>query len=182
VEFRAQYDWDGWFDGHWAVGAEATYLIEYKRGAVNLKDTDLAIAPAEDRAGQGDLVNDFFSYPELKANAFAAFVKGPFSLRWQVRYSEGVTPAFGSPLFITVPNPAATTTGGRDLVPVGKSDDYWQHDIVVRWEAPWDSVVSLSVQNVFDKDPPYAPSQYNYDYTSGNPLGRVIEVGVKKTF
>ena len=193
LEFRVQYDWDGWFDGRWAVGGEATYLIEYKRGEVTMLGADIPISPAEDRAGLSDLINDFFSYPELKANAFAAFVKGPLSIRWQTRFAEGTSPAFGSPLFVTVPNPGATTgaaacagastsCAGRDLVPVGKSKNFWQHDLVVRWEAPWDAVVTASVQNLFDKDPPYAPSQYNYDYTSGNPLGRVFEIGVKKTF
>ncbi len=193
LEFRAQYDWDGWFDGHWAVGGEATYLIEYKRGSVSMLGADIPISPAEDRAGLSDLINDFFSYPELKANAFAAFVKGPLSVRWQTRFAEGTSPAFGSPLFVTVPNAGATTTAagcagastscaGRDLVPVGKGKDFWQHDLIVRWEAPWDTVITASVQNLFDKDPPYVPSQYNYDYTSGNPLGRVIEIGVKKTF
>ncbi|PZQ57937.1 MAG: TonB-dependent receptor [Phenylobacterium zucineum] len=193
LEFRAQYDWDGWFDGHWAVGGEATYLIEYKRGAVTMKGADIAISPAEDRAGLSDLINDFFSYPELKANAFAAFVKGPLSIRWQTRFAEGTSPAFGSPLFVTVPNAGATTAAaacggtstscaGRDLVPVGKGKNFWQHDLIVRWEAPWNSVITALVQNLFDKDPPYAPSQYNYDYTSGNPLGRVFEMSVKKTF
>jgi hypothetical protein len=38
------------------------------------------------------------------------------------------------------------------------------------------------VQNVLDEDPSDAPSQYNYDYTNGNPLGRVFEVAVKKRF
>jgi iron complex outermembrane receptor protein len=180
LEGRAQYDWDGWFEGAWTVGGELTYLMEYKRSAINLRNTSLNIAPAEDRAGLSDILNDFFSYPELKGNAFAAFRKGPFNLRWQVRYAEGTSPAFGSPFFITVPNPSAPS--GADLVAVGKSKDYWQHDIVVRWEAPWDSVVTLSVQNVLDKDPPYLPSPYNYDITQGNPLGRVIEVGVKKSF
>jgi iron complex outermembrane receptor protein len=193
LEFRAQYDWDGWFDGRWAVGGEATYLIEYKRGEVTMRGADIAISPAEDRAGLSDLINDFFSYPELKANAFAAFVKGPLSIRWQTRFAEGTSPAFGSPLFVTVPNAGATTAAsacagastscaGRDLVPVGKGKNFWQHDLIVRWEAPWDSVITASVQNLFDKDPPYAPSQYNYDYTSGNPLGRVFELSVKKTF
>jgi iron complex outermembrane receptor protein len=180
IEARAQYDWDGWFEGSWAVGGELTYLIEYKRSAINLRNSSISIAPAEDRAGLSDVLNDFFSYPELKANAFAAFNKGPFSFRWQLRYSEGTSPAFGSPFFITVPNPAAPS--GADLVAVGKSKDYWQHDIVVRWEAPWDSVVTFSIQNLFDEDPPYVPSPYNYDITQGNPMGRVFELGVKKTF
>jgi iron complex outermembrane recepter protein len=136
------------------------------------------------------VLNDFFSYPQLKGNAFAAFTKGPLTLRWQIRYAEGTSPAFGSPFFITRPNAGATAAcngtstscGGADLVAVGKSKDYWQHDLVVRWEAPWDTIVTASVQNVFDKDPPYVPSPYNYDITQGNPLGRVFEIGFKKSF
>jgi iron complex outermembrane receptor protein len=180
LEFRAQYDWDGWFDAHYAVGGELTYLIEYKRGEISLLNSDIAISPAEDRAGLSDVVNDYFSYPEVKANAFAAVVRGDWTFRWQIRYSEGTSPAFGSPFFITVPNSSAPS--GRDLVPVGKSDDYWQHDAIVRWEAPWDTVITASVQNIFNEDPPYVPAQYNYDVTQGNPLGRVFELGVKKRF
>lgn len=190
LEFRAQYDWDGWLDGSWSAGVEATYLIEYKREAVKLKGTSIEIAPAEDRAGLSDLINDFFSYPEIKGNAYLAYVRGPLSVRWLARYSEGTSPAFGSPLFITVPNPAATTAAGcttascagRDLQAVGKSNDFWQHDVVVRWEAPWDTTITASIQNVLDKDPPFAPSQYNYDYTQGNPLGRTFEIGFRKRF
>ncbi|WP_430423437.1 TonB-dependent receptor domain-containing protein [Phenylobacterium sp.] len=192
LEFRAQYDWDGWFDGNWAVGAEATYLIKYKRGAVALKDSStINIAPAEDRAGLSDILNDFFSYPELKANGFLAYVRDGLSVRWQTRYSEGTSPAFGSPFFVTVPDAAATTAGaacasvscaGRTLKAVGKSDDYFQHDVIVRWEAPWDVTITASVQNIFNEDPPYVPSPYNYDLTQGNPLGRVFEVGFRKRF
>ncbi|HEY8614957.1 TonB-dependent receptor domain-containing protein [Phenylobacterium sp.] len=195
IEARAQYAWDGWFDGRWAVGTEVTYLIEYKRGNITLREDDsITIAPAEDRAGLSDVLNDFFSYPELKANGFATFNKGPLTVRWQARYSEGTSPAFGSPFFITVPDPTATTVpaagtacptnacGGRRLEAVGKSDDYWQHDVIVRFEAPWNTVVTASVQNLFNEDPPYVPSPYNYDLTQGNPLGRVFEIGFAKKF
>jgi iron complex outermembrane receptor protein len=196
IEARAQYDWDGWMDASWTVGGEITYLIEYKRGAIPLLgDSNISIAPAEDRAGLSDVLNDFFSYPQLKANAFASFNRGPFNVRWQMRYAEGTSPAFGSPFFITVPDASATTVpaagaacptnacGGRRLEAVGKSDDYWQHDVIVRWEAPWqDTVLTLSVQNLLNEDPPYVPSPYNYDLTQGNPLGRVFEIGFQKKF
>ena len=191
LEFRAQYEWDGWFDANWTVGAEATYLIEYKRGAVPLLNSTLNIAPAEDRAGLSDILNDFFSYPELKANTFASYSKDGLSVRWQMRYSEGTSPAFGSPFFVTVPDASATTPGascastacaGRRLEAVGKSKDYFQHDLIVRWVTPWDMVLTASVQNLLDEDPPYLPSPYNYDLTQGNPLGRVFELGFKKTF
>lgn len=194
IEARAQYAWDGWFEGSWSVGAELTYLIEYKRGAITLlEDSDIEIAPAEDRAGLSDVLNDFFSYPKVKANGFAAFNRGPLTLRWQMRYSEGTSPAFGSPFFITVPDASApaiapgtvcptNACAGRRLEAVGKSDDYWQHDVVARWEAPWDTVITFSIQNVLDEDPPYVPSPYNYDLTQGNPLGRVFEIGFQKRF
>ena len=42
--------------------------------------------------------------------------------------------------------------------------------------------INLGVKNLFDTDPPYVFSQYNYDYTNGNPLGRVVEIGLKKRF
>ena len=82
----------------------------------------------------------------------------------------------------TTTAPNTSSTFGRELIPTGKTNDYWQHDLIVRWNAPWDSLITVSVQNIFDKDPPYAASQYNYDYTNGNPLGRVFEVGFKKLF
>jgi iron complex outermembrane receptor protein len=43
-------------------------------------------------------------------------------------------------------------------------------------------VVTGSIQNLLDTDPPFAQSFYNYDVTNGNPLGRVFKLGVKKKF
>jgi len=183
IDFRAQYEMDDFLmDGtSWTIGGEATYLLKYKRGAFTLNGANnIEFAPAEDRAGLHDLTAQFFSYPELRANAFLSVNHGPFTARWQARYTEGTSPAFGTTLFVTRPNTSAAF--GRELVPTGKAKDFYQHDLIVRWQAPWDALVSLSVQNIFDKDPPYVASQYNYDYTNGNPLGRVFEVSVKKVF
>ena len=69
---------------------------------------------------------------------------------------------------------------------VGVSADiaeYWQHDITYKVELPWDTTATLSVQNLLDKDPPFAiGTQYNYDPGSANPLGRVYSLGIKKRF
>jgi iron complex outermembrane recepter protein len=176
VDFRASYDIDELMGGQLQVGVEATYLIEYKRGAFTLTDTDIEFAPPEDRAGLHDLVSQFFSYPQLRANGWVTWSNGPFTGRWQVRYIEGTEGAFGTPLNERVPAPNGPPT------PIGKTDDFWQHDLIFRYEAPWDTTVTFSIQNVLDEDPSDAPSQYNYDYTTGNPLGRVFEVGLKKRF
>jgi iron complex outermembrane receptor protein len=183
-DLRAEYDWDNLFlDGsNWQVGLEGTYLREYKRGDFVLNGTAIVFQAAFDRAGKHDLTSAFYSYPKYKANGWLQVHQGPLSLRWQVRYQSGTSPAPGTTFFVERANPAAIATGGYDLVYTGRSKDYWQHDLIVRWEAPWDTVITASVQNLFDKDPPYVASQFNYDYTTGNPLGRVFEIGAKKTF
>ena len=72
----------------------------------------------------------------------------------------------------------ALATKGTTKIP-----EYWQHDLTYRAELPWDTTATLSVQNVFDEDPPFAiGTQYNYDPSSANPLGRVYAVAVKKRF
>jgi iron complex outermembrane recepter protein len=198
LDFRAQYDWDDFLlDGsNWQVGAEVTYLLDFKRGDFVLDGTSVVFQAGFDRAGTHDLLGTFFSYPQTKANLWAQGRQGPVSLRWQTRYIEGTKPATaGAGFFRTEENTgttnntsalcAASTTlscAGRDLVVLGKSKDFWQHDLLVRWEAPYDAIVTLSVQNIFDKDPPYLTSNFNYDYTTGNPLGRVFEVGLKVPF
>ena len=63
-----------------------------------------------------------------------------------------------------------------------KTDDEVTHDIVYQGQLPWDTVLTLGVINVFDSDPPFTRSQYNYDYTNAYMLGRVFQLGVKKHF
>jgi len=64
-----------------------------------------------------------------------------------------------------------------------KIDSYIQHDLTYRVQLPWDTTATLSIQNLLDEDPPFAiGTQYNYDFSSGNPLGRVIAVSVRKHF
>ena len=42
--------------------------------------------------------------------------------------------------------------------------------------------VTAGVLNIFDKDPPFTRSQYNYDYTNAYFLGRTFQFGVRKKF
>ena len=65
---------------------------------------------------------------------------------------------------------------------VGKTDDFWQHDLTGQIELPWNTTISAGIQNILDTDPPFVQSMYNYDYTNGNPLGRTFKIGVKQRF
>mgnify|MGYP002648992598 CR=1 FL=1 len=45
-----------------------------------------------------------------------------------------------------------------------------------------DTQLTASVQNVTDRDPPFARLDLNYDPFTGNPLGRVYKVGLRQKF
>ncbi|MCR5874401.1 TonB-dependent receptor [Phenylobacterium sp. J426] len=151
------------------AGFEGSYLIEYKRGELKTLEGTV-IEAALDRAGKSELVSAFYSYPRVKANLFLNASVGGQNLRATLRYvsklrdrNHDIDPA---------------TAGVQEAT----IKAYHQLDLTYQALLPWDTTLTLKVDNVFDKDPPFAWSQYNYDYTLANPLGRVFGVGLKKRF
>jgi iron complex outermembrane receptor protein len=79
-----------------------------------------------------------------------------------------------------VRNAGGVPTGGGDLVKAGNTFDLhvaydFQGDGMTR-----DLQLFMDVNNVFDADPPFYNSNNGYDTFSGNPLGRLISVGIRK--
>ena len=180
-DFRASYDWDWLFDAQYQVGVEATYLKEYARGAFTLLGApNVVFAKPFDRAGTHDLQSAFFSYPKTRANFWVNWHREDVNVRWQLRYAEGTNAAINTANDKLIPD-ASAPTGYRSAL-IGKLDNFWQNDLTIQAKLPWETTATLSIQNIFDSDPPDAPSNYNYDYTTGNPLGRVVEVAIKKKF
>ena len=61
-------------------------------------------------------------------------------------------------------------------------DKFVTLDLTYRVELPWDSTLSVSALNVFDKDPSQARIEYSYDPFIGNPYGRTFKVVATKKF
>jgi iron complex outermembrane receptor protein len=167
-DFQAMYRWPGLFGGELALGVDGNYLREYKRGALVTVE-GITIDAALDRAGKLELLSGFFAYPEWRGNAFFSYGRGIQDFRVDYRYV------------------AAMRDRNHDLDPsavvnLAKVGSYKQFDATYRIQLPWDTTLTASVQNLTDEEPSFAYSQYNYDYTSGNPLGRVYELGVKVRF
>lgn len=55
-------------------------------------------------------------------------------------------------------------------------------DVSYNVQLPWDTTFTLTIQNVFDKDPEFSRDAINYDAFTGSPLGRTFRVGVRKRF
>ncbi len=80
-------------------------------------------------------------------------------------------------------NTLGQPTGGGDKVAANN-----MFDLNIKYELPQTqgfasgTQVYVDVQNIADKKPPFYNTAIGYDIYSGNPIGRVVSVGVRKNF
>jgi len=162
IDFQATYLWDNaLFEGDLTFGLDGTYTIEYKRGALITLD-GFTIAPALDRAGKSELLSAFYSYPEWRTNGYIQWNRDGHNIRWTLHFKSGTDNIVGATIL--------------------KTKDEITNDLVYTGQLPWDTTVTAGIINIFDKDPPFTRSQYNYDYTNAYFLGRTFQFGLRKKF
>ncbi|MFA7646990.1 MAG: TonB-dependent receptor [Phenylobacterium sp.] len=170
IDFQANMDFGDLLWGRLQAGFDGTWLLKYDESPYEIEGVPTA-AGKIDRVGKFR-ASVFTGYNQLRANAFVNWSRDIHNVRWQVRHISSTT--HSEALAISLANNVKSTS---------KIDEYWQHDITYTGELPWETTLTLGVQNIFEEDPPFAiGTQYNYDPGSGNPLGRVFVVGLKKRF
>ncbi|MFN3511840.1 MAG: TonB-dependent receptor domain-containing protein [Phenylobacterium sp.] len=170
IDFQANLNVGEVLGGDFSAGFDGTYLLKFDETPYSIEGTPVA-SGVQERAGTYR-ASLFTGYNRLRANAYVNWSRDIHNLRWQVRHVSSTTQSEATPIAI-----AAQVQGSTKIA------EYWQHDLTYRVELPWETVVTATVMNVFDEDPPFAiGTQYNYDPGSGNPLGRVYSLGVKKRF
>jgi iron complex outermembrane receptor protein len=171
VDFQANLDVGELFNGALSAGFDGTYLLKFDEEPYDIEGFPSNAAGVQKRAGTYR-ASLFTGYNRLRANAFVNWSSGMHNLRWQIRHVSSTTQV--------ETNSIALAAALKQSI---KIEEYWQHDLTYRAELPWDTTATLTVQNIFDEDPPFAiGTQYNYDPGSGNPLGRVYAVALKKRF
>lgn len=182
IDFKASYSQDDVLvsGSHWDVGVDGSYLMSYKRGDFTLLGApQVVFERGRNLAGTYNF-NSYNVYSRLKANAYLNFNRGPLTLRWQMTYAQGTRADVGNALFIQVADP--TQPAGARLDRIGRLKPIIRHDLIGTYQTSWGSTVTLSVLNVLDKDPPFAPSLVSYDPTQADPLGRVIKLNIRHQF
>ncbi|MES3028776.1 MAG: TonB-dependent receptor [Pseudomonadota bacterium] len=171
VDFQANMDVAELWGGDITAGFDGTYLLKYDEDPYLIEGFPSNAAGTQERAGTYR-ASLFTGYNRLRANAFLNWSGGIHNLRWQVRHVSSTTQVETNSIALA----AALKTSI-------KIPEYWQHDLTYRIELPWETTATLTVQNIFDEDPPFAiGTQYNYDPSSGNPLGRVYSMSLRKRF
>lgn len=182
IDFKATYSTENLLipDSNWDMGIEGSYLLSYERGDFTLLGASQVVFEKGRNLADTHNFNSYNVYSKLRSNAYLNFNKGPFTLRWQVAYTQGTVADKGTALYVQVPDPSQPF--GARLDPIGRLDSIIRHDLVGTYETPWGTTVTLSVLNLLDKDPPFAPSLLGFDTTQADPLGRVIKLNLRHKF
>jgi len=179
IDFLADYDFGEVFaGGSVRVGVSATYTINYKID--DFEVGGVVVQKGYDAVGLLNYQLSATSLPEWKGQAFVEYTNGPHNLRLTGNYIDSYHDqrADVAGQGILVPN--AQT--GQVITKGSTIKSSFLVDADYRVQLPWDTTVTLSVDNIFDEDPSFARLDLNYDPFTGNPLGRTFKASVKKRF
>ncbi len=166
IDLIADWTFDDILGGALTIGGTATYVREYVTDATTIDG--VVVAPAFDAVGKLNYQTTAYPLPQWKGSLYAEYNHGPHNVRWTVRYIDSYTDQRTAP-FVSNPN-------GKTI------DAFMSNDVTYRVFLPWDTTFALSVDNVFDEDPPFARLDLNYDPFTASGLGRTWKVALTKKF
>lgn len=144
------------------VNLTATRVTELKTGPTTLDG--VTISTGDDRLGALNFATFAQAAPKLRASLGVNYGLDRQNFRLGVNYVSAVVDE-------------------RAGVQYGEDGKAWvTTDFTYRLQLGDDMALTATVANIFDRDPPPAQEEFGYDPWTGNPLGRTIELGVKKAF
>lgn len=179
IDILADYTFEDVFGGSLTIGTSATYVIEYTTDDTFVEG--VLVSPGFDAVGLLNYQTTAYPLPQKKGNLYFEWNSGAHNARWTIRYIDGYTDQRTAPFTGTYrgSDPAGTPF----TVSAGKQvDSFTTHDFTYRVFLPWDVTGALTVENIFDEDPPFARLDLNYDPFTASGLGRNWKVSLTKKF
>ncbi|WP_034736347.1 TonB-dependent receptor plug domain-containing protein [Hyphomonas chukchiensis] len=166
VDLRLQHSWDMSNNAEFSVGADGTYIIEYKVDPYFVEGLPIG---GGDYVGQFNRGNFTRSMPQWKANLFANYALGGHNFRVVMRHIDSYKDERA---------PAARGGVGAKIDSQTTFDLFYnlQSEMLGGFD------FGLSVVNVTDEDPPFAAFDVNYDPYTHNPFGRTFKISLTKRF
>jgi iron complex outermembrane receptor protein len=193
IDVIASYNWPDFMGGDLTLGGTATYIDRYSVGPL-VVGGKLDPNSAFEAVGKANMLTVAYPLPQWKAQGFIDFGRGSHNLRLTARFTDSyvdqrtglftysaaqqtgtIAQCGGSPPTVVSPLCGVQTAGSK----IGPATLF---DAAYRLKLPWNAEVTLAIMNIFDRDPPFARTELNYDSLTGDPLGRTIKIGVRKRF
>lgn len=185
VDLQATFDAGEVLGGNWEFGGAVSYVLKYNIDALIINGTTFSGATrAVGRANFGNSLA--YPLPRWRAELYAEYSRAGSNLRGTLRFIDSYVDQRVAPFAITAANtqvsPAPEFPNQTKVTAGQKIREQVQFDLAYREELPWDTTLTIAVQNVFDSDPPFARTELSYDALTANPLGRTVQVGLRKRF
>ncbi|HEV7691518.1 MAG TPA: TonB-dependent receptor plug domain-containing protein [Hyphomonadaceae bacterium] len=167
------------FDGTFTAQVTATQNLVYKAHGYSVNG--IVFEAGGNRLGQANYTNTPANESRRwRANGQLRWANDTHNISVRANYSSGVyneAAAVGG-LTAIQQNPTVNSTYG--VLP----KSYLDFDVNYIYTAPFwqDLELRATVLNIFDKDPTGAQARNGYYTATGNPRGRIIELGVTKKF
>ena len=175
VNYRENHLFDR--DIRLGVGGSVTYVIQNSIGDVSVEG--VTVQRAFDGVGLLNYQSALYPVPEYKGQAFVDFGFGPIDMRLQGNYTGGLH----DQRFDTRSGPFAFDNNLQTSVLTGADiGKFVTADYNIQIQLPHNVVLTGTINNLFDRDPPFAREDYDYEPFIGNPLGRTYKVGASFKF
>jgi iron complex outermembrane receptor protein len=180
VDIDLEYAFNNVFDGALTVGLNATYVLDFDVNAETING--IVTTPAFDGAGFNNVNTGYTPLPDWKGSLFLNYNRGIHNVRLVTRFTDQFRDTRSTldqqrNIFTARPSTGNVANRRGEII-----DSYITNDLTYLLSLPGEVTVSAAVTNVFDKDPPFSRLELGYDPTTASPIGRAIEVGVRKKF
>ena len=127
-----------------------------------------------DAAGKLNYQTTAFPLPQLKGNVFAEYSHGAHNIRYTHELHRRLRRISA---YRAVPAVSGDTNGLT--ISAGKTiDSTIFHDLHYLVQLPWETALSLSVENFTDEDPSFARLDLSYDPFTSSALGSHLQGGI----
>ena len=182
IDFNAEYRSNAFLGSgtRFGLGIDATYTISNRISAITV--AGVQVAKAFDGVGLLNYQSTLYPVPKWKGQAFVDFGGGPVDARLTVNYTDGLH----DQRFDTKTGPFAPDTSlsaaGTNVYAGADIKSFTTVDFNLQIKLPRNVLLTGTVFNIFDVDPPFAREDYNYEPFIGNPLGREFKIGLSTKF
>ena len=175
LDFQAQYRFQTGL-AKLTIGGQGSYVLDYKVDDVAVEG--ILVQPAFNAVGKLNFQTTAYPLPPIKFNAYLQGDLGIHSARFQFDYVDGYTDQRGTSIF--GPNTGAlagtAVTAGQNI------DAFYTLNFTYRLALKTGTTISLSANNILDRQPSFARLDFNYDPFTSSPLGFNARFGITQKF
>lgn len=166
-------------DWRYGAGVTATYTIKYKTGDQIVEG--VVVQPAFDAKGKLNFQTTAYPVPAWKGQAYFDLGTGPVDARFQVNYIDSYRDQRADVTTSGIFGPDASL-GGTIVSTGAVIKKFVTADFNLRIQLFGDYTLTGTINNLFNKAPPLARLDYNYDPFTGSALLRTYKVGISTKF